>query len=55
MICKEYSLIKYEKETAGKYLKQFAERLKEKLGSVDLIRGWAVKVFIDETLKEYEK
>lgn len=36
-------------------LKQFAERLKEKLGSVDLIRGWTVKVFIDETLKEYEK
>lgn len=54
LLCKEYGLIKYEKETAGKYLKQFAERLKEKLGSVDLIRGWAVKVFIDETLKEYE-
>ena len=44
----------YYKETAGKYLKQFAERLKEKLDNVDLIRGWAVKVFIDETLKEYE-
>lgn len=43
-----------EKENV-KQLKQFAERLKEKLGSVDLIRGWAVKVFIDETLKEFYK
>ena len=41
-------------EMSNNKVKQFAERLKEKLGSVDLIRGWAVKVFIDETLKEYE-
>ena len=34
-------------------LKSFAERLKEKLGSVDLIRGWTVKIFIDKTLKEF--
>ena len=40
----------YEKEK----LKQFAERLKEKLGGVDLIRGWSVKVFIDETVKEFK-
>lgn len=39
-------------EMSNNKVKQFAERLKEKLGSVDLIRGWAVKVFIDETLKE---
>ena len=42
-------------EMSNNKVKQFAERLKEKLGSVDLIRGWAVKVFIDETLEEYEK
>lgn len=41
-------------EMSNNKVKQFAERLKEELGSVDLIRGWAVKVFIDETLKEYE-
>lgn len=41
-------------EMSNNKVKQFAERLKEKLGSVDLIKGWAVKVFIDETLKEYE-
>lgn len=41
-------------EMSNNKVKQFAERLKEKLGSVDLIRGWAIKVFIDETLKEYE-
>lgn len=40
-------------EMSNNKVKQFAERLKEELGSVDLIRGWAVKVFIDETLKEY--
>lgn len=42
-------------ELTKKQLKQFAERLKEKLDSVDLIRGWTVKVFIDETLKEFVK
>lgn len=31
LLCKEYGLIKYEKEIAGKYLKQFAEKLKNKL------------------------
>ena len=29
MLCKEYSLIKYEKEIIGKHLKQFTEMLKE--------------------------
>ncbi len=43
----------YKCELTKKQLKQFAERLKEQLGSVDLIRGWTVKVFIDEALKEF--
>ena len=60
LLCKEYGLIKYEKETAGKYLKQFAEKLKELLHN-DYIMPSGITdercVFecIDELLKEYEK
>ena len=43
LLCKEYGLIKYEKEIAGKYLKQFAERLKEKLEKYRLENEYFIK------------
>ena len=62
LLCKEYGLIKYEKETAGKYLKQFAEKLKEKFVGYEATyyNGYEegfhdLQDEIDELLKEYEK
>ena len=59
LLCKEYGLIKYEKETAGKYLKQFMEKLKEKALSHCKIINCYELTFIEETinelLKDYEK
>ena len=60
LLCKEYGLIKYEKETAGKYLKQFAEKLKETAfrmstnSNEKFIYAQNVDVILDELLKEYE-
>ena len=61
LLCKEYGLIKYEKETAGKYLKQFAEKLKETAfrmstnSNEKFIYAQNVDVILDKLLKEYEK
>ena len=59
LLCKEYSLIKYEKETAGKYLKEFAEKVKEKaLSHCKTINCYELKSIeetIDELLEEYDK
>ncbi len=62
LLCKEYSLIKYEKEIAGKYLKQFAEKLKEKFSGYEATyyNGYEegfhdLQDEIDELLKGYEK
>ena len=60
LLCKEYSLIKYEKEIAGKYLKQFAEKLKETAfrmstnSNEKFIYAQNVDVILDKLLKEYE-
>ena len=61
LLCKEYGLIKYEKETAGKYLKQFAEKLKETAfrmstnSNEKFIYAQNVDVILDKLLKEYKK
>ena len=59
LLCKEYSLIKYEKEIAGKYLKEFAEKVKEKaLLHCKTINCYELKFIeetIDELLEEYDK
>ena len=59
LLCKEYSLIKYEKEIAGKYLKKFAEKLKEcAQTNLDHFTGFQKVILteqIDELLKEHEK
>lgn len=59
LLCKEYSLIKYEKEIAGKYLKEFARKLKEcAQTNLDHFTGFQKVILteqIDELLKEYEK
>ena len=61
MLCKEYGLIKYEKETAGKYLKQFAEKLKETAfrmspnSNEKFIYAQNVDVILDKLLKEYKE
>lgn len=55
LLCKEYSLIKYEKEIAGKYLKEFAEKVKEKaLLHCKTINCYELK-FIEETIDELLK
>ena len=58
LLCKEYGLIKYEKEIAGKYLKEFAEKLKEcAQTNLDHFTGFQKVILteqIDELLKEYE-
>lgn len=41
----------YKCELTKKHLKQFAERLKEKMGHYD--NGWHIERNIDETLKEF--
>lgn len=61
LLCKEYGLIKYEKETAGKYLKQFAEKLKETAfrmstnSNEKFIYAQNVDVILDKLLKEYKE
>ena len=61
LLCKEYGLIKYEKETAGKYLKQFAEKLKETAfrmspnSNEKFIYAQNVDVILDKLLKEYRE
>ena len=59
LLCKEYSLIKYEKEIAGKYLKEFAEKVKEKALShcriINCYELTSIKTTIDELLTEHEK
>lgn len=58
LLCKEYGLIKYEKEIAGKYLKEFAKKLKEcAQTNLDHFTGFQKVILteqIDELLKEYE-
>ena len=59
LLCKEYSLIKYEKEIACKYLKEFTEKVKEKaLLHCKTINCYELKFIeetIDELLEEYDK
>ena len=59
LLCKEYGLIKYEKEIACKYLKQFAEKLKEcAQTNLDHFTGFQKVILteqIDELLKGYDK
>lgn len=59
MLCKEYYFIKYEKEIAGKYLKEFVEKLKECTQiNLDHFMGFQKVILteqIDELLKEHEK
>ena len=59
LLCKEYGLIKYEKEITCKYLKEFAEKLKEcAQTNLDHFTGFQKVILIeqiDELLKECEK
>ena len=59
LLCKEYSLIKYEKEIAGKYLKEFAEKVKEKAllhcKTINCYELKSIEETIDELLEEYDK
>lgn len=51
LLCKEYGLIKYEKEIVGKYLKQFTERLKEKFNDTEYRAKTKRKTISVEELK----
>ena len=59
LLCKEYGLIKYEKEIAGKYLKEFAEKVKEKAllhcKTINCYELKSIEETIDELLEEYDK
>lgn len=55
LLCKEYGLIKYEKEIACKYLKKFAEELKESAQTnLDHFVGFQ-KVILTEQIDEFLK